>query len=104
MSSEISKYNLFSGLEGLEGKELFYTLAKQIYWFITFVVIFIGLFKALEAGYQIVKKSSGGSPAYALVEHKQEIWDYIRGIVFLSVGLVLIGALVSAAQSAGWFV
>ena len=98
----IMDYNLFAKFEGLEGKALFFAIAKSFYWAIMILAIFFGLFKVFEACYQLTKKS-GNSPAYALVEHKQEIWDYIRGVVFLVVGLTLLGIIVNLGISSGWF-
>ena len=97
----IMDYNLFKGLEGLEGKALFFKLATTVYWFIVGLTIFIGFFKVIEAGYQIVKKSSGGSPAYALMEHKQEIWEYIRGVIFFAIGLTIIGIIANLFANTG---
>lgn len=91
----IMDFNLFSKYENLGGGAFFLTLANDIYWFIVILASIFGVFKVLEAGYQIIKKSNGGSPAYALVEHKQEIWEYVRGIVFLVAGATLINVIVN---------
>ena len=98
----IMDYNLFKSFENLEGSALFFAIAKSIYWAIMILAIIFGVFKVFEACYQFTKKS-GNAPAYALVEHKQEIWEYIRGVVFLVVGLTVLGILVRLGISAGWF-
>ena len=96
----IMDYNLFAKFEGLEGKALFFAIAKSFYWAIMILAIFFGLFKAFEACYQLTKKS-GNSPAYALVEHKQEIWDYIRGVIFFAIGLTIIGIIANLFANTG---
>ena len=96
----IMDYNLFAKFEGLEGKALFFAIAKSFYWAIMILAIFFGLFKVFEACYQLTKKS-GNSPAYALVEHKQEIWDYIRGVIFFAIGLTIIGIIANLFANTG---
>lgn len=90
----INQYNLLANLANLSGYEFYVALGKTIYYVIFFLAVAFGFFKVMEAGYQIIKKSNGGSPAWALVEHKQEIWDCVRGLALLTVGLVVIKILI----------
>ena len=105
---EVIKYDIFSQWFGLNPETMtplnfFAMLTKYCYWGIFGAGVLMCFWKILQAGYIIVQKNSAGAPDWMTIDLKMELWDPIKGLVILDLGLLIIGIIMKMASSMGMF-
>ena len=106
--SGIIKYDIISQWFGLDPQNMtsvdfFAMLTKYAYWGVFCIGVLMCFWKILQAGYIIVQKNSAGAPDWMTIDLKMELWDPIKGLVFLDLGLLIIGIIMKMASSMGMF-
>lgn len=105
---EIIKYDIFSQWFGITAENMtslnfFAMLTKYAYWTIFGIGVLACFWKILQAGFIIVQKNSAGAPDWMTIDLKMELWDPIKGLVILDLGLLVIGIVIKMAYSMGMF-